>query len=98
MAQQAPGHPVEGGRTTHRIVAAPAVDVDVDEPGRDIWVAGRRRGCRSPAPARRLRVEQHVGDEPVRVDRDPATRDAVIEDQPSADGVARHQVSPVTRV
>ena len=43
MPEEVPGHPVEGLATAHRIVAATAVDVHVDEPGRDERTAGRRR-------------------------------------------------------
>ena len=41
--QQAAGHPVERGPPAHRVVAAPAVDVDVDEAGADERAVGRPR-------------------------------------------------------
>ena len=40
MAQQVPRHPVERRAAAHRVVAAPAVHVDVDEAGRDERGAG----------------------------------------------------------
>ena len=89
--------PSSAAAIAHRVVAAPAVDVDVDE----------ARGDDTDRPSRRLVVELDRGDPPV-LDRDPAARDPVVEDQPAGDGARRsasscvrrcgHQVSPVTRV
>ena len=41
--EQRPGHAVEGGLGAHRVVAAPAVDVDVHEAGHDPRAAGGGR-------------------------------------------------------
>ena len=47
----APSHAVERSRIAHRVVAAPAVDVDVDEPGGEV----RRRPSPAPRRGRRRR-------------------------------------------
>ena len=72
MTQQGAGHPVQRGRVAHRVVAAPAVDVHVDEARGDIGAARGRR------------VVLHGGDPAVR-DLDPPRYDPVVEDQPTAD-------------
>ena len=72
MAQQGAGHAVERGRVAHRVVAAPAVDVDVDEPRRDERAVRGRR------------VVLHGRDPAVR-DLDPPRFDPVLEDEPAAD-------------
>ena len=86
-AQQRPAMPSSAAAIAHRVVAAPAVDVDVDEPGRDVRAV--RRGAASSSVDRR--------DPPV-LDRDPAVRDPVVEDQPTADDVAGPASSPVAGV
>ena len=84
MAQEGSGHPVEVGGRAHRVVAAPAVDVDVHVPRRD------------ERPARLRLVELDRGD-PAVLDRDPPGRDPVVEDEAPADDlrlVAHRPSSP----
>ena len=72
MAEKRPGHPVEGPVGAQRVVAAAAVDVDVDEAGGDVRAAGR-----GPAAL-------HLGDPPVAHD-DPPGCHPVLEDELSFD-------------
>ena len=78
--------PSSASRAAHRIVAATAVDVDVDEPWRDERIGGLRR-----CGATRTLVELDLHDPPV-LDADPPGGDPVVEDQPAIDGrgVGRH--------
>ena len=69
------GHPVERARVAHRVVAAPAVDVDIDEPGRD--VAGR--GTSAAASSRSIAVISPS------VTSIVAAGHPVVEDEPPAD-------------
>ncbi len=87
-AEQPASHAVERGSIAHRIVTAPAVNVDIDEAGRD--VRRFRRG---------VVVDLDRGDPPVLHD-DPAGRDAVLEDQSTDDEPVRggHRSSAVGRV
>ncbi len=89
--QEAARHPVERGSVAHRIVTAPAVDMDIDEPGsheRCVVAGPDGLGGRG-----RPRVVVEVDrDDVAVVDREPAGHDAVIEDQAAADrlGPADH--------
>ena len=98
--QQVAGHPVEGLRAAHRVVAAPAVDVDVDEPGRDVWQLLGRRRTRGPSRSAVDRLDRldrfDLGD-PAVLDGDPAGLDPVVEDEATADGrdLTAHALQPV---
>ena len=70
-------HAVERRAIAHRVVAAPAVDVDVDEPRGDVRPVRVRLG---------VDVDR---DDPAVLDRDPADRDPIVEDQPAAGGARR---------
>jgi len=76
--EQGPCHPIEGVPVAHRVVAAPAMDVHVDETGCDVGGILRNAGC----------VDIHGRDEPV-IDRHAPRSDAVIEDQPPRDRMRR---------
>src|SRR6185369_28427 len=78
LAEQGPGHAVEVLHGTHRRVAAPAMDVDVDESRSQVRQAGRSIDCRGSV------VELHRNDRVV-LDRDDAWRDAALEDEAPAE-------------
>ena len=81
-SEQRAGHAVERGAVAHRVVAAPAVDVDVDE--------ARRDDTARPPPSPVVEVDR--GDPPV-LDRDPAGRHPIVEDQATADGRGRRSAA-----
>ena len=80
--KERPRHAIQGVGIAHRIVAAPAVDMDVDEPGRDVGqaVVG---GC--------VQVD---GSDPAVLDRDMPARHPVVEDEPAADDLVGHSGEP----
>ena len=69
--QEGAGHPVERGGIAHRVVPAPTVDVDVDEPRRD---------------RREVVLDRGLGDadDPPVLDADHAGHHPIVEDQPAA--------------
>ena len=75
-------HAIQGVGIAHRIVAAPAVDMDVDEPGRDVGqtVVGG------------LQVD---GSDPAVLDRDTPALHPVVEDEPAADDLGGHSGEPL---
>ena len=75
--QESLGHPVEGLEIAHGVVPAPAVDVDVDEPGRDVRAVRGRCGT----------LDSH---DRFVLDGDRAVFDAVVEDQPARDDLLGH--------
>ena len=94
MAQERPGHPVEVVDRAHRVVAAPAVDVHVDEARREI----RQGGLIADRAAIAIAIEIDPGNR-VAVEPDPAGDDAVVEHEPPAklDSVFGHLgTSPVS--
>jgi hypothetical protein len=85
VPQEMASHAVERFATAHRIVAATAVDVDIDEAGRDERKVGGSRWARIERLARVDGNDQTV------LDPDPTRRNAIVEDQPALDRQLPHR-------
>ncbi len=82
VAEERPGHPVQRAVRAHRVVAATAMDVDIDEPRGDVRAAGRSV------------LQLHLGD-PAVPDHDPPGVDPLLEDQLAPDdGLGAHDAAP----
>ena len=84
VTQEAFGHPIKSRVVAHRIMAAPTVDVYVDEPRRDIGAVGTSAVSARAAP-------ELDPDDPVVLDGDHASLDPVVEDQPTRDRPLGHR-------
>jgi hypothetical protein len=82
LAEQGPSHPVELLAVAHRVESAPAMDVDVDEAGREVGELG---GLARIAVA----VEVHAGD-PVVLQREASDGHPIIEHEAPAKLRSRH--------
>jgi hypothetical protein len=82
--QQRPSHPVQGGRIAHRVVPAPAMDMDIDEPRRDVRPGGVARP-----------VDRDARDDAT-VDHQLPARDPILQHEPAGDRRAHRSDAAAT--